>query len=257
MTDDELIARADANYFESMRMLAPALAGGEARERGGLLIAATGLPVPFLNIAFVTRPLSEAEALMQAAIAYFDGRGLPFVVRVREGLDPASERAAELCGLRYGDAVPGMVLSPLHKAEVAAGALEVRRVEEPATLRVYGDALAAGFDMPLEVGRQFVSETLLAIPDSHLYLGYLDGQAVATSALVMSHWVAGVYNVATLAPFRRRGIGEAMTRHAVDQGMAAGCVMSSLQSSEMGYPVYERMGFRRVTGYRTYARPEG
>jgi len=72
----------------------------------------------------------------------------------------------------------------------------------------------------------------------------------------MSHGVAGVYNVATLAAYRRRGLGEGMTAHAAQEGARAGCRMASLQSSEMGLPVYTRMGFRTVAGYRTFVRPE-
>jgi hypothetical protein len=34
-----------------------------------------------------------------------------------------------------------------------------------------------------------------------------------------------------------------------------GCVMAALQASEMGRPVYERMGFRLVSPYRTFHRP--
>ena len=89
---------------------------------------------------------------------------------------------------------------------------------------------------------------------AQMYTGFLDGEPVATSALFMSNHVAGVYNVATLNAYRRRGFGEAMTWHAVREGAAAGCGMASLQASEMGRPIYERMGFRLVAGYKTYLR---
>ena len=252
MIDEELIARADANYYESMRIIAPALGDGEVRERGGLLLAATGLPVAFLNIAFVTRPLRDPEALIRQAVAFFAERKLPYILRARENLDSTAERAAAACGLHYSDTVPGMVLHPMSSTARRSAPLEIRRVEDMEALETYAEVLAGGFDMPPELGRRFVAEQLLGIPDSHLYLGYAEGRPVATSALVMSHRVAGVYNVATLPAYRRRGFGEAMTWYAVEEGAEAGCLMASLQSSEMGYPVYERMGFRRITGYRTY-----
>jgi ribosomal protein S18 acetylase RimI-like enzyme len=254
MTEDEVVVRADANYFQSMRTLAPLLDGGETREWDGLLVAATGLPVPFLNIAFVTRPLRDPEGSLQTVIEYFDRRELPFVVRVRDGVDERTELIAEASGLPYQDAVPGMALSPLPPTE--APALEIRTVSDPAALRQYARVLAGGFGMPAEMSLAFAAEAQLQVPDYLLYLGYLDGQPVATSALLMSHRVAGVYNVATLPEFRKRGIGEAMTWHALRDGLEAGCLLGSLQASEMGRPVYERMGFQLVAQYKTFVRPE-
>lgn len=89
-----------------------------------------------------------------------------------------------------------------------------------------------------------------------LYVGYADGRAVAASALIASQRVAGADNVACLREQRRRGFGEAMTGHAVRRGRETGCVVASLQASEMGRPLYERMGFKPAGGYRTFSRAE-
>jgi ribosomal protein S18 acetylase RimI-like enzyme len=253
----EIVARADANYFDSMRAFAAQIDTGEVRERAGLLIVATGLPVAMLNIAFVTRPLADAATLLREATVYFDGRGLPFLVRVRESVHEESERAAQALGLEYRDSIPGMVLYPIPDAPPERSWLEVRRVNDMPSLVQYAGVLAGGFGMPPELGRAFASPGMLSLPDVSLYTGFVDGEPVATSALFMSSHVAGVYNVATLDAYRRRGLGAAMTWHAVLDGAAAGCAMASLQASEMGKPVYEGMGFRVVTGYKTYARPEG
>jgi ribosomal protein S18 acetylase RimI-like enzyme len=255
MNEQEIVARADANYFESMRTFAAQIDTGEVRERASLLIVATGLPVAMLNMAFVTRPLSDAATLLSEAAAYFDGRRLPFLVRVRESVDKESERAAEAFGLAYRDSVPGMVLYPIPGTPPQRSHLDVRRVTDMPSLVQYADVLAAGFGMPPELGRAFVSPGMLSLTDVSLYTGFVDGEAVATSALFMNNHVAGVYNVATLDAYRRRGFGEAITWHAVQEGMQAGCQMASLQASEMGKPVYARMGFRHMIDYKTYLRP--
>jgi hypothetical protein len=38
----------------------------------------------------------------------------------------------------------------------------------------------------------------------------------------------------------------------VADGVADGCDVAALQASEMGRPIYERLGFRTVVRYATY-----
>lgn len=64
--------------------------------------------------------------------------------------------------------------------------------------------------------------------------------------------MAGVYSVGVVEAFRRRGIGEAMTRAVLRAGREAGCRVAVLQSSEMGRPLYERMGFETVVTYHHF-----
>jgi GNAT superfamily N-acetyltransferase len=110
--------------------------------------------------------------------------------------------------------------------------------------------------MSPDVVRKLSPMSLIRHPRWRSYVGYADGQPVATSALLITGDVAGVYWVATAEAFRGRGYGEAMTWHVVREGAAAGCRVAALQASDMGRPVYERMGFRYVAGYRTFVPPK-
>ena len=148
------------------------------------------------------------------------------------------------------------MLSELPPAITMPDGLEVRAADGVQTLQHHVDVVTAAFGMPLAFAEQLLSPRLLRLPDLTLYVGYVDGEPVATSALVATHRVAGVYNVACLPSHRKRGYGEAMTWHAVRSGADIGCIMASLQASEMGRPVYERMGFRLVAPYRTFVRAE-
>jgi len=252
----EIIARADANYFEAMRAIIASNDGGDVRECDGVLILASGLPVAWFNIAFVTRPPHAHDAAIRGAINYFDAHKLPFLFRMREGVDPAFEQAAAGAGLPYSDTVPGLVLHPVPDPPAALAALDIRTVRDAQTLGDHVRVVADSFSMPLEMAQRFMTSRLLDIVDAELYVGYVDGAPVASSALVATHRTGGVYNVGCVASQRRKGYGEAMTWHAVRRGAEMGCLMSSLQASEMGRPVYERMGFRLVAPYRTYLRPE-
>ena len=45
-----------------------------------------------------------------------------------------------------------------------------------------------------------------------------------------------------------------MTREVLRAGREAGCQVGVLHSSEMGYPLYERMGFETVVTYQQFER---
>jgi GNAT superfamily N-acetyltransferase len=77
----------------------------------------------------------------------------------------------------------------------------------------------------------------------HHFLGYLDEKPVSTASVHLSHGIAGIYTVATLREARRQGIGGAVTLAALHLARDAGYRVASLQASEMGAPVYARLGF--------------
>ena len=86
------------------------------------------------------------------------------------------------------------------------------------------------------------------------YVGYAGGEPVSTTAVIHSGDVLGVYNVATLPAYQRRGYGEALMRHALaDAQKRHGTRRVILQSTPVGLRLYERMGFRTVTRVSVYA----
>ena len=255
MSDIELAARADANYFHSWRIIDGNTDGGEVLEREGLLLVSSALPVAWFNLALVTRPLADPGAAIAEAAAFFDGRNLPFVVRVRGGVDAAAERACAAHGLPFTDVVPGLVQAPIGQAPARHPHLEIRAAAGKADMQHHREVMSASFGFPIETADRLLREQLIDIPGCEFYVGYIDGRPVASSALVTSGGVAGVYNVGCVPDARKQGLGEAMTWHAVSRGRELGCDIASLQASAMGRPIYERMGFRLVAPYRTFVRP--
>jgi GNAT superfamily N-acetyltransferase len=102
-----------------------------------------------------------------------------------------------------------------------------------------------------------VCANLLDRPDCVVYVGYADGDPVVSGLGWRSGRTIGVYSIATIAPARRRGYGAAMTARVVADGALAGCDVAALQASEMGRPIYERLGFRTVITYDAYTLTPG
>lgn len=254
MNDDELAAISDKAYFDSWRDWMSLIEGGDVHERDGVLAVYSGSPVPWLNIAFVTRKLDAPHKAIAAAVSYFDERSRPFIVRVRDGVDPDAELAAEQLGITYSDTVPGMTLYPIPAAPPPPDGLEISTVEDERGLRDFIGVTSEAFGMPAEAMSQLVTMRFIEEPGWQAYLGRLGGEPVTASMLQLDGDIAGVYFVGTRDDFRKRGLGEAMTWHAVREGAKAGCTVSTLQASDVGKPIYERMGFRVVAGYRTFVR---
>lgn len=244
--------RADQAYYRAWRAFGRNGLGA-VHESDGMLLVSSGLPLSYLNIAFVTRQLPAPEDQVVAAARFFDARGEPFIIRIREGLDPAAEAACERLGFPYSDTVPGMASTNMAAPPLPRG-LEIRPVTSERELAAFRTVVARGFELDLEQVTRFVRMELIRDDEVECYLGLVDGEPVATSTLAHGGRVAGVYNVATLPEARRRGFGEALTWHAMSRGAAYGCDMATLQASEMGRPVYERMGFRLVSPYKTFHR---
>lgn len=246
----------DANLYLANATLFGTSLLGEAAESGDLALTHCGLPAPDLNQAYLKRPEGDVAKALERARAWFARRELPWVACVREDREDACAAALAAAGLeRVGD-VPGMALDPIRDAAKPREEVDVRPVRDAADLEAFQRTAFEGFGFPPALGPHFLTEALWRRPEVELYLGRADGVPVATSLVVATGHVAGIYYVATLEPWRRRGLGELLTWAAVRGGVERGCRVASLQASRAGEPVYARMGFTTVLRYAKY-RPAG
>ena len=118
------------------------------------------------------------------------------------------------------------------------------------------DVAIVGCGLPVAAAHFFLNERLLELPQVRLYAGLVEDEVVATSMLVATGAVAGIYRVATLEDQRGRGYGEALTSAAVAGDSELGCRHASLQASKLGRPVYARMGFEHALDYEYLHPPE-
>jgi predicted acetyltransferase len=74
----------------------------------------------------------------------------------------------------------------------------------------------------------------------------VDGRAVATSLGFVGGGAVGIYGVGTVPDARGRGYGSAVTLAAMDWGAEKGADLAILHATELGEPVYRRLGFEAV-----------
>ncbi|MFB9469666.1 GNAT family N-acetyltransferase [Nonomuraea salmonea] len=173
------------------------------------------------------------------------------------GPDSAGGIADELVrhGAELAGAMPIMAvdLDRLAPVEQPAG-LEIAPVDAlEEWVNAYGPSFGVTGDLIDEAVRNESART----DDARIVrlVGRIDGRAVGTALLYDAHGVAGVYVVATAEPYRRRGIGAALTAAALQAGRERGLAIGTLQASGMGAPVYRRMGFVEVGEYRLFSPP--
>jgi GNAT superfamily N-acetyltransferase len=104
----------------------------------------------------------------------------------------------------------------------------------------------------------FAREIPLRLPHEPVplrWVGRVDGRPVATSRVSIGGGAAGLYAILTLPSHRGRGFGRAMTLAALRAAAGLGYRIGVLQSSDLGYSVYQRLGFRQLFSYDIYVHP--
>ena len=249
----ELIKRlADQNCFGYFETIMGSSDGSEAFEKDGVLITNAGLDVQNFNVAFITKNLSNPADSIRGLIDYYGDKKQPFIVRVPVDLDPYVSSTLNRLGLENSSPVLSMAMPMSMSAGETNQSvdIEINVVTGDEGFDEHRRTCALGFENPAI--ESVMSSDLVDHPLSRWFTGYVNGQPVATSLLFQTGRMAGIYNVATLKEFRRRGIGEAMTWAAVNAGRANGSEYACLQPSALGEPIYKRMGFKTISRYQNY-----
>jgi GNAT superfamily N-acetyltransferase len=145
---------------------------------------------------------------------------------------------------------PGMAadLNSLAEKWDSPEKLAIKRVENNEELQIWCRTLCAVIGVPDFATHAFFDFfTSLGFDPAypyHNYLGSLEGEAVATSSLLLCDGVAGIYNVATRKEARRKGIGTAMTAAPLGEARSLGYRVGILHSAGTGYNVYRSLGFQ-------------
>jgi len=213
----------------------------------GVSLCATGIPSATLNCVFTTRgdvAPSDVEELLDA----IQRKGLPYCIQIRPGCSDQLAEVARERGLSAHGSIPLMRLDA-GAVDVAAKAahpeLRIRQLR-PNERQIHISIASDGFEVPPALFEKLMTEDAFALPGLRAYVGDASGEPVSTAVAIVEGDHVGIYNVATPHAWRGRGYGAAVTAHAVLDGFAAGASFALLQSSEPGFGVYKRLGFRTV-----------
>jgi GNAT superfamily N-acetyltransferase len=219
----------------------------------------TNIPFPPTNCAFHTNIKPED---VDSTIEKFKSRGIAknmplswYIGPETRPLNFTESLTAHGFTSRGDGAGMAIDLQAMNETEPLPTGLEIIEVKDNKTLKLWCHVVFVGFGMPA-----FAEPYLVKLFQTDLkykqplkfFLGMLEGKPIATSNYFLGKGVVGIYFVATLPEARNKGIGFAITQAALKAGQALGYRVGILQASEMGQPVYTRMGFKEVCRVSSY-----
>lgn len=247
-TTADLVQEVETNLSGFFRSLSPSLA--RVGREDAVLWCTSDLDHPVFNGALATGPLRRPSSTVPRVLTTLETHGRSFLWWVT----PASRSDALTAALG------GAGLSALPPAPAMVADLATPEPARPDGLTVQPAAGAALVDAMRVVVSAFDMAPALARGTAELLdscdprvavvtvLGAWEpsGCLVGTGTLVEVDGTAGLYNIATLASARGRGVGRAVTLALMHLARDRGHRHVVLESSEMGHSLYESLGFRTV-----------
>lgn len=258
-----VMERCHRGYIEGFWQYTRACPGALRRPLGdptaGTLIR-SAIPSATANVLFLGDSPGPVEPWLKEAESFF-GKRVPWRVVAMGARESEVGRWALTYHLRAATSDPGMVLDPIPPIPALPAGLVVRGVTSAAGLRDFEQVWCVAFRIPRWIFPFLLPEVPGDDPEfgaqNRLFVGYAEQRPVACSSVTVVERVATLFSVGTVPGARGRGYGAALTWKAVEVGRSLGADVAYLAASQMGYGVYEKMGFRRVAEYPTWDTPSG
>ncbi len=177
---------------------------------------------------------------------WYADRGSPFRLVLRDDDDSTLIAAAMEAGYRTERMEPALFMKLADVVPALPSDLAIREVGNADERQEYG---AVGWR------RDGLEHIGVAIAEKAHQLGFLmllgrlGEDPVATSMAVLTGGLVGLYNAGVEPEYRRKGLGASITWAAVEAGRRRGATTAWAGATEMGYGVYEGLGFRPLFSY--------
>ena len=219
------------------RMLAESTGGGVWEGNGVSAAIVPGSPKrSFFNTVLYTDAAAMIDSIDGLAAAYAEAEIEAWTVWVPEADGEVAE-ALEAAGHRL-DATPRAMAMPIGDLRAPEPDPQLQIREEPdyellCTINEVAYGFAPG-EFPVMQGE---------IPALRSYLGSIDGETVACAGAFTHGSDCEIVFVAVLPEGRGRGISGRLTARALADASEQGLETTTLQASQLGYPVYVKLGY--------------
>lgn len=208
----------------------------------------TDFKSPILNGILNTKiGIESNEEIVKKAIAFFDEKQIPFVWFIGSLNSPRNFHFfLEEKGFVI-ETNPGMALDlrKLQKKELGNENLSIIKGQTMEHVKYATDVgfSVHGFDKePLE----YYLKGHLKKDYRSFYIALLENKPVGISEVFYNNGVAGIYFIETIESVRGQGIGTAITLAPLYEAIELGFEWAILQSTEIAYNMYKKIGFEHL-----------
>ncbi|MGA2184979.1 MAG: GNAT family N-acetyltransferase [Bryobacteraceae bacterium] len=252
------------NLREAMRFFGTARSNGEIRRLAALTLISSGIDYSVFNAAVLGsavrgRSIDGLGIELKESEEFYRRRRLPWSFwacedLIEENLWGRVRDTLENMNMRHLTTAPGMYAESLRPPSRGLPEVTVRPVSDAETRTAFAHITSMAFEIPLPICRAVYAEDRAWQGSYAGWVGYHGRTAVSTTALVVYSGAIGVYSVATLPAFQRRGYAEAVMREAIAKASAeTGIERTVLQSTPAGMPLYQALGYQPVTRFQVFA----
>ncbi len=224
---------------------------GRYCSKNGLLATYWQQPLSPFNRIYLQEPPSTDTWVqaIEAAKAPYEARNLCWELCLHTIESTTLSNALTQLGLTKHYSQPGMILERDVHVPNPSEEMHVFEVSNTAQLAHFNRITAQAYNLSPYMVDLLITEAFMQRKESTLLTGWVDRTLVCIASLIETESCTGIYWVATHSDHLRNGYAEQMTRHAIHIARQRGASTVTLQASESGLPLYEKMGFKTVLNY--------
>lgn len=250
------LKRAHENLGLSIALQMEAVEGARIEKHTDYIIYSIGMESTdaHLNGVLCLGDMNATEVNNKAK-EFFTASNLAYTIWIREDADSTLESLLQKQGVKPNRPSGSAVMireKRLEEVGLPKG-FNVQEVTNAQHRKDFGEVIEQSFDKTHElIEKMFETQETLQRDKIISHIIYEDKKPVAAVMTVVYDDTAGIYWVGTVTQARGKGLGSYATQIAANAGFNHGANLVILQASELGEPIYKKLGFQTITKYRTY-----
>lgn len=254
MDKAEMVAALDLGYVELYREMLRRGAPGISVDKDGMMLVAGANRL--VRAAMRTDPALPAREFLGRIETFFRERHADHHIVTRAPQDTDIDDLLQGAGFEpeYVESVMCLQRKPETPRVPAHGS--IKEVCDARGAKDFANTASIAFGEPGIAEAVITGPRSVIAPHIRAFVGYLNGEPVATALAMLHAGAAGVFWVGTVDEARHHGFGAALVRSAACAGFDMGARFAWVGSTRMGMPVYHDVGFTELdVDYREFRFP--
>ena len=256
------------NFLHHASLLQSRTPGMMTVKEKGFCYSDAGLSCDTFNILYITDGNNFDTTAFEKAIQHYQSKQFEYCIWINEeNLSPEVIAALQNAGLQEAGNDPGMLveLKNYHHSSGRGNVIDydaerpnvnIRKITNPFMLQDFAQLVSCNWQPPDQNVIEFykrVSPIIFAQNNIEYFGCYFDGNLVSAIELFPdTRTNAGLYSLCTLEAYRGKGIATNLMKHCLSHLSSKGYTTATLQASDDGLRIYQRLGFVQTTRFHEF-----